>query len=270
LGELEMLNYDEQEFIQLALERRYINMEAIEKCQEMQKQKSPKVPIGDLLRMQKLIGETEYNAVIATLKCRAAMEEKTKNKKEKEMLRDRHFAEIALREGLITQQQLIESVTFEREQEARGRTISLADALLEKGYLAKEVIDYIEEGGAPLTSKSQCAKVAQLVPKWSTKHIQPLLVVIQEGDSADKGHTFDLNKQEVTLGRVKGADIQLNDSCISRIHCKLMHTLEGEWCVVDMMSSHGVYINGNKVMQKATLQNGDQIQLGRTVLQINI
>jgi len=60
------------------------------------------------------------------------------------------------------------------------------------------------------------------------------------------GDPFPLSKKELVVGRHKTCDIVLNFSNVSSKHCKLVLS-EGYWYVLDLQSTNGVKINGNKV-----------------------
>ena len=60
------------------------------------------------------------------------------------------------------------------------------------------------------------------------------------------GNPFPLSKVEITVGRHKSCDIVLNFSNVSGKHCKLVLS-EGYWYVLDLQSTNGVKLNGNKV-----------------------
>lgn len=60
------------------------------------------------------------------------------------------------------------------------------------------------------------------------------------------GDPFPLSKAEITVGRHKSCDIILNFNNVSGKHCKLVLS-EGYWYVLDLQSTNGVKLNGNKV-----------------------
>ena len=60
------------------------------------------------------------------------------------------------------------------------------------------------------------------------------------------GDPYPLSKTEITVGRHKSCDIILNFSNVSSTHCKLVLS-EGYWYVLDLQSTNGVKLNGNKV-----------------------
>ena len=63
------------------------------------------------------------------------------------------------------------------------------------------------------------------------------------------GDPFPLSKKEMTIGRDKSCDIVLNFSNVSGKHCKLVLS-EGYWYILDLHSTNGVKVNGNKVTDR--------------------
>lgn len=67
------------------------------------------------------------------------------------------------------------------------------------------------------------------------------------------------------IGRSKSADISLaEDRKVSRNHARLEKEGEG-WVIVDLSSTNGTYVNGNKVDQHKLIP-GDEIRIGGTTL----
>ena len=72
--------------------------------------------------------------------------------------------------------------------------------------------------------------------------------------------------QTVTLGRLKGCDIVVDDESASRRHCTL--TAREEVCVVsDLQSANGTFVNDRRVTT-AELSEGDKVRIGSTVLEL--
>src|SRR5258706_3806110 len=65
-----------------------------------------------------------------------------------------------------------------------------------------------------------------------------------------------------TLGRATGADFSVDGALVSRVHCRLIATPGGGLEVRDLDSTNGTFVNGKRI-QKARLEPGDRIQIGR-------
>jgi len=75
--------------------------------------------------------------------------------------------------------------------------------------------------------------------------------------------TFD--REIVKIGRLSSAHIRLEDERVSRIHAVVEMDAAGVVSIIDMGSSEGTFVNGERV-NKAELKPGDEIQLGDTRL----
>jgi len=83
------------------------------------------------------------------------------------------------------------------------------------------------------------------------------------------GKQFILHKTPSVLGSSPKADIYLfKDAAIQPRHA-LIHNRGGRFEIEDCESADGTYVNGHPV-QKRILQSGDQIVLGKTLLQFEL
>jgi phosphosulfolactate phosphohydrolase-like enzyme len=95
----------------------------------------------------------------------------------------------------------------------------------------------------------------------------PQLIVCSEGEEEQ---VFDLTMTDNSdpdtwvIGRNKGCDIALNDPSVSSRHAQLIHQ-GGRWKIVSLVSTNGLYINGDKKLT-AYLANGDDIIIGSSHL----
>ena len=91
-------------------------------------------------------------------------------------------------------------------------------------------------------------------------------LVIREGEGA--GGEFPL-EGEVVLGREpSSADLVLDDPGVSRRHAAIRR-LGGPVTVEDLGSSNGTYVNAQRVHGEVELADGDEIQVGETVLSLH-
>lgn len=91
---------------------------------------------------------------------------------------------------------------------------------------------------------------------------QLTLLVIQ---GSDQGRRFEFSHEEITLGRGTMNDVQLHDTECSRRHALVRWSDDEGWRIVDEGSSNGTFVNGS-LTRKRTLKDGDQIQIGRSIL----
>lgn len=91
-------------------------------------------------------------------------------------------------------------------------------------------------------------------------------LVVVKSDSLEGEIT--LEEGLLIFGRDDDADITIDDKRVSRRHCSI--AVEGDGFVIsDLGSSNGTYVNGTKV-DKKTLENGDRIHIGSSILEFHV
>jgi FhaA, N-terminal domain/FHA domain len=98
-------------------------------------------------------------------------------------------------------------------------------------------------------------------PKPAAPTSDRALVVRENGTV----RTVSLDKEVVTIGRLTGCDVVLNDKGASRRHAQL-RTKDGVTTLTDLGSTNGTRLNGRTV-QSGVLAPGDRITIGSTVLE---
>lgn len=89
----------------------------------------------------------------------------------------------------------------------------------------------------------------------------PCLVVIA---GPRLGHCIHVHEVPVVIGRDPGADFQITDPSVSRLHCTIWQDA-GRIHLRDFGSKNGTVVNGRRV-DHTTLREGDQLVLGDVVL----
>ena len=78
------------------------------------------------------------------------------------------------------------------------------------------------------------------------------------------GHEYRLNVGRNTIGRATNNTIVLDDPDISREHAYVTEQ-QGFFIIGDRGSTHGTYLNGQKVRTDSQLQDGDELVFGTSV-----
>jgi len=79
--------------------------------------------------------------------------------------------------------------------------------------------------------------------------------------------SFDCKGPELTIGRVSGNDIVLRDPGTSKRHARLV-IKDGRFIVVDMKSTNGTYVNGQRITAPRVVKPGDAIVIAEFLLSI--
>jgi pSer/pThr/pTyr-binding forkhead associated (FHA) protein len=110
----------------------------------------------------------------------------------------------------------------------------------------------------PGTGKGRARKKS--VPKGAS-----VFVVIEP--KQHRGRTYTLSNA-LTIGRVDDNDIIIDDDTfISSHHARIEVRPEGVW-VVDLKSTNGSFVNGQRLTGERSVRKGDRIQVGSTVLEM--
>jgi len=94
----------------------------------------------------------------------------------------------------------------------------------------------------------------------------PFISVLYPEDSRQ---TLQIPENGLLIGRSPDCDLCLTDEFISAKHCKIFFENE-ELFIEDQGSTNGTFIDGTQVEKKSSLKEGQGIQIGATVLKINV
>jgi len=79
----------------------------------------------------------------------------------------------------------------------------------------------------------------------------------------DMGKRFELELDEMIIGRGADTDLQVDRDSVSRRHAKIVRTGSG-FLVKDLGSTNGTYVNDQPV-QEQNLRDGDKVKIGNTI-----
>jgi hypothetical protein len=92
-------------------------------------------------------------------------------------------------------------------------------------------------------------------PTRQPAQLQPVLDI--------DGQRYSLNAPSIVLGRSSDADILIDDTGVSRRHLEI-RTGPGSAQAIDLGSTNGSYVNGQKIVGSSELTDGATITMGRT------
>ena len=84
------------------------------------------------------------------------------------------------------------------------------------------------------------------------------------GSSA--GTVFELLDPKVSVGRVEDNRLCLDDGSVSHYHAMLTR-VGHEYQVIDLNSTNGTFVNGQRIRASTPLQHGDKVRFGTVELQ---
>jgi pSer/pThr/pTyr-binding forkhead associated (FHA) protein len=91
---------------------------------------------------------------------------------------------------------------------------------------------------------------------------------ILRSSEPDGSLTFRLGPGAIkTVGRAPRADFIIDAALVSRLHCRL-EAGDARLDVVDLESTNGTFVNDARVVDRATLAEGDRLRVGRVELKV--
>src|SRR5579872_6709355 len=93
----------------------------------------------------------------------------------------------------------------------------------------------------------------------SSRCMQRLIIM----DDAGETSSIPLIQDEISIGREDGNVLRLTQRNISRRHARLVRE-DGVLYVEDLDSYNGVYVNGDRILGRVELRDGDELQVGTT------
>ncbi|MCL2025199.1 MAG: FHA domain-containing protein [Leptospirales bacterium] len=110
---------------------------------------------------------------------------------------------------------------------------------------------------------SDDAEIVEYVPMTMGQGYANAWFIRKNGDEADK--KIHIHGKEVTIGRSKECNIVIHDNRVSAFHAKVKNA-GGIFYLFDLVSDHGTYLNGSKLLRPKPLYDWDEISLGRITL----
>ena len=71
-----------------------------------------------------------------------------------------------------------------------------------------------------------------------------------------------LDSERMTVGTLESNDLVVDADGVSRVHAAF-ERIGGAWCVRDLGSRNGTFVNGGRIIGERALHSGDEIVLGR-------
>jgi pSer/pThr/pTyr-binding forkhead associated (FHA) protein len=107
---------------------------------------------------------------------------------------------------------------------------------------------------------------AQVAQARADAGVAPGRLVVQRSRAIPVGKTFEAGPVPTTLGRAADNVVALDgDDFASGHHARVESGLDGTW-VIDLGSTNGTFVNGERVNGRRRLHEGDVLQVGDTEL----
>jgi hypothetical protein len=83
--------------------------------------------------------------------------------------------------------------------------------------------------------------------------------------SAHRSWRVELASNRTTVGKASENDIALDDPSVSHLHA-MFERFRAGWCVTDLGSSNGTWLNGERIWSPQRVRHDDEIRIGQTRL----
>lgn len=98
----------------------------------------------------------------------------------------------------------------------------------------------------------------QAAPSGQTRG---MFLEIEIFDGAKKIAQATMDQTKIIIGRILSADFRISDQRISRIHALIERQDDGTIKLTDLASTHGTFVNGERVIEKIIAVGRDQVEL---------
>jgi hypothetical protein len=107
----------------------------------------------------------------------------------------------------------------------------------------------------------------ELKERIETERLGLPFLVYRDGEERQRIHGLMGDRDRLSIGRSQAADVSLDfDAEVSRVHAELERVGE-EWTLADDgLSRNGSFVNGERVVGRRRLRDGDALQFGDTIV----
>jgi pSer/pThr/pTyr-binding forkhead associated (FHA) protein len=107
---------------------------------------------------------------------------------------------------------------------------------------------------------------AQVAAARGDEPVRPGRLVVTKSNVLSSGKAFDTGPVPATIGRADDNAISLaGDDFASGHHARVESARDGVW-IVDLGSTNGTFVNGERLNGRTRLHDGDLVQIGDTEL----
>ncbi len=93
------------------------------------------------------------------------------------------------------------------------------------------------------------------------------MFILTVSEKGGQRSTFEFEKNEVTIGRMKGNDIVLPKGNVSKRHSKIVFQANA-FSIADAGSTNGTFVNGRRIQGEQIITHSDKIYIGDFILQL--
>jgi pSer/pThr/pTyr-binding forkhead associated (FHA) protein len=119
--------------------------------------------------------------------------------------------------------------------------------------------------GVPANPAAGAESVSELKARIEAERAGQPFLLYRDGDERQQVFSFEPGMVQASVGRRRSSDLVLDwDEQVSRLHAQF-ERVEEDWTVVDDgLSRNGTFVNGERLMGRRRLTDGDSVRFGAT------
>jgi pSer/pThr/pTyr-binding forkhead associated (FHA) protein len=115
----------------------------------------------------------------------------------------------------------------------------------------------------PARQRRSAPRPAASVPE--PQRASPTQLVVHVPDA--RPQVIELSGSPVLFGRSPSCTVRLEDPYVSDDHARIYQS-DGSWMVADLKSTNGTFLNRVKVTSPSQIAAGDQLGIGKTIVEV--
>lgn len=137
-------------------------------------------------------------------------------------------------------------------------------------FVWRTVRAVVRDMGAPMATAAPVGRPRRPAAEPATdvappRRARPSQLVVHFPDG--RPQVIELATAPVLFGRSPSSTVRLDDPYVSDDHARI-YQADGSWLVADLRSTNGTFLNRVKVTDPAAIAAGDQLGIGKTIVEV--
>jgi pSer/pThr/pTyr-binding forkhead associated (FHA) protein len=94
------------------------------------------------------------------------------------------------------------------------------------------------------------------------------LKLVVKSQACGESEELFLRESSYSIGRLHDNDLSVQRDCVSGYHAELRQISGGGYAIIDLSSTNGTFLNGNRVTSPERVKPGDQLKLGDLLIAV--
>jgi hypothetical protein len=129
----------------------------------------------------------------------------------------------------------------------------------QQNFYAEDIQFFVPDTDNFYTSKETNKKTKRIIEPIELQKYPSAYVFLNNQQKVD------INSDEFSIGSSRANDLIVNEVGVSQRHCKIKF-VENGFCIFDLISQTGTFLNGKKLLRPRKLKDWDEIRIGNALL----